>query len=142
MAESKSLLTVVFAAGVAAGGGGATVMDNPEPTSYMAAGIVEAIQADCMDEACQTLRKWQWGQLVDDLEEDVIPDETFKLGELSLYVAERIDYDEDAPKELWAQEALDTINARLAIGYTEGDISPDDTMTGEAFVAMLDAARG
>ncbi len=142
MAESnKGAIAAVFAAGLAAGGAGGEIIRDPDPTSYMAAGIVEAITNECMDQPCRDLRNYQWGLILDDLRPDVKPGEEFQLGNLSLYVAERLDYADDSGKEIWLQDAVDKINERLADGYASGEISPDDTLSGDALLAMMEAAR-
>ncbi len=139
--KQASLLATVFAAGMGAGYGTNEAQHDPDPTSYMAAGIVEAITNECMDQPCRDLRNYQWGLILDDLRPDVAQGEEFELGKLDLYVAERLDYADDTGKELWLQDAVDKINERLADGYASGEISPDDTLTGEALLAMMDAAR-
>ncbi len=139
--KQGGIYAAVFAAGMAAGGGGAEALRDPDPTSYMAAGIVEAITHECMDLPCRSVRNGQWKKILEDLRPDVAPGEEFALGDLSLYVSERLDYGDDSGKEVWLQDALDQINERLADGYASGEISPDDTLTGEALLAMMDAAR-
>lgn len=144
--ESKKsgIYATIFAAGLAAGGGGAEALRDPDPTSYIAAGIVEIITQPCEDakqpEVCEQLRDWQLGLVIDDLKPDVGQDDKFALGKLDLYVSERITFD-DPVKEVWVQDALVVLNARLADGYARQDIRPDDTLSGEALVAMLEAAR-
>lgn len=144
MSDKKGLYAVVFAAGLAAGGGGSEVLREPDPRSYIAAGIVEVITQPCESaaqvEACESLRDYQLGIVIDDLKADVSSGETFALQGLDLYVSQRMDYT-DPVKEVWVQDALTILNARLADGYAAKEISPDDTMSGESFVAMLEAAR-
>lgn len=142
--QTGSVYAAIFAAGMAAGGGGAEALRDPDPTSYIAAGIVEVITAPCESasrtDECEQLRDYQLVQVIDDLKPDVVQGEEFALRELDLYVSERITFD-DPVKELWVQDALVTLNARLADGYAKNDISPDDTLSGDALVAMLEAAR-
>lgn len=137
--------TAITAAGAGFGGGqlleGETIdcLAGDRACTYLSAGIIEATRKDCLDAACQALRRFQIGLLIPDLAEDIAPGEVFRIADLSKYVSERISHDDPA-KTAFVNDVLNVINERLAAGYSEARFQPDETISGERFLAMLEAA--
>lgn len=147
MADTKQggLYAAIFAAGLAAGGGGSEVLRDPDPLSYMAAGIAESVSMPCETlakaETCEQHMRWVHEQIRDDIAEDANPQDAVTLGRLDQYVMSRVE-PEDVVWELRITDMLTTINRRLADGYAAKEITPDDSITAEQFLAMLGAANG